>query len=94
MINGTQHDTNGTAFEGPFNAGGPSDIAMLHHYRTKSFQEYISKRLRGRADMTNWNPSNPSPGYEQRVKSAIADYNNALADDGNRQMSGVVDDSA
>jgi CelD/BcsL family acetyltransferase involved in cellulose biosynthesis len=28
------------------------------------------------------------------VKSSVADYNNALADDGNRQISGVVDDSA
>ena len=104
LINGTQHDTNGKAFEGPFNAGGPSDIAVLHHYVTKSFQEYKNKRIRGRADTPNWNPSNPSPEYEQMVKSAIADYNNALArgqdqselqqDDGNRQIPGVVDDSA
>lgn len=94
LINGTQHDTNGKAFEGPFNAGGPSDIAVLHHYITKSFQEYKNKRIRGRADTPNWNPSNPSPEYEQMVNSSIAEYNNALADDGNRQISGVVDDSA
>lgn len=36
---------------GPFNPNGPTDIAVLHHYRTKSQKEYVDKTMRGRADL-------------------------------------------
>jgi hypothetical protein len=28
----------------------PADVALLYHYKTKSFKEYIAKRKRGQAD--------------------------------------------
>lgn len=33
----------------PFNFYGTEDVAVLHHYCTKSYAEHTSKRLRGRA---------------------------------------------
>lgn len=36
----TQHDTSGKAFTGPFNPGGPRNVAVLHHYLSKSREEY------------------------------------------------------
>jgi hypothetical protein len=55
LLNDTpQHDTNGRTFTGPFNPGGPTDIAVLYHYRTKSKKEFHSKGCqRGRADVAN-----------------------------------------
>lgn len=46
-----QQDTNGATFYGPFNPGGPTDVAVIHHYLTKSIKEYWYKScVRGRAD--------------------------------------------
>ncbi len=51
LKNGTaQVDCHGHEFKGPFNLPGSEDIASIHHYITKSFEEYSRKRLRGRAD--------------------------------------------
>jgi Glycosyl transferase family 2 len=53
-----QHkDTNGNRIgdevgqPGPFNPDGPTDVAVLHHYVTKSLKEYVDKTMRGRADI-------------------------------------------
>jgi hypothetical protein len=42
-----QKDTNGKRFTGPFNPHGPTDVAVLHHYRTKSNKEYVAKKKSG-----------------------------------------------
>jgi hypothetical protein len=46
-----QKDTNGKRFTGPFNPDGPTDVAVLHHYESKSRKEYAAKISRGRADV-------------------------------------------
>jgi hypothetical protein len=46
-----QKDTNGKRFEGPWNPDGPTDVAVLHHYERKSYKEYVTKKMRGRASM-------------------------------------------
>jgi hypothetical protein len=51
LTNGTQHDTNGRAFEGPFNPDGPVDVACIHHYFVKSRCEFERKVKRGKADI-------------------------------------------
>lgn len=52
LLNATpQHDTRGGQFFGPYNPGGPTDVAVLHHYRYKSVAEFHHKAcIRGRAD--------------------------------------------
>lgn len=42
-----QHDTSGKQFRGPFNPNGPTDIAVINHYYTKSYDEFIWKRDKG-----------------------------------------------
>jgi len=45
-------DTNGKSLgNSPFNPGGPTDVAVIHHYVTKSREEYIAKYMRGRSDI-------------------------------------------
>ena len=46
-------DTDGTMLlEQPwFNPGGPTDTAVIHHYYTKSLDEYAERCKRGRADI-------------------------------------------
>lgn len=47
---GFPHDTNGKIVNGPYNPDGPTDVAVIHHYNAKSFEEYSWKVARGRAD--------------------------------------------
>lgn len=47
---GTFHDTNGKTINGPYNPNGPSDVAVIHHYFTKSKDEFMKKIERGMAD--------------------------------------------
>jgi hypothetical protein len=47
---GMPHDTNGKLVVGPYNPDGPTDVAVIHHYNAKSFEEYQWKIARGRAD--------------------------------------------
>jgi hypothetical protein len=44
-----QKDTNGKRVTGSFNRDGPTDVAVLHHYHSKSLKEYDAKVSRGRA---------------------------------------------
>jgi len=43
-------DTNGKRFYGPFNTGGPSDVAYINHYHNKTKEDWIERCQRGRAD--------------------------------------------
>ena len=81
LLRGTNHDTNGKSIDGPFNEMGPADVAVLHHYHTKSFKEYVTKRKRGRADEEDLNQVRRSDAYVQAVDSAVANFKNALVDD-------------
>lgn len=47
---GFPHDTNGKIVTGPYNPNGPTDVAVIHHYNAKSYEEYSWKVARGRAD--------------------------------------------
>ncbi len=83
---------------------GPTDTAVLHHYMTKSFEEYKDKKIRGRADLPDWTPSNPGYDYKKMVKQATVDFEDALLNNGNicrsiegrvsGQIPGTFDDSA
>ena len=52
--NKTAVDTDGKQLGNPhwFNPGGPSDVAVIHHYWQKSIEEYSSRCKRGRASVT------------------------------------------
>jgi hypothetical protein len=51
LVNVTdQKDTTGTHFQGMLNPHGPTDVAVLAHYRWKSHNEFLAKRMRGKAD--------------------------------------------
>ena len=54
LVNSTQHDTNNNTFFGPFNPDGPSDVAVINHYWTKSKKEFHHKGcVRGIVDVVN-----------------------------------------
>jgi hypothetical protein len=48
---GHAHDCHGTIVNGPYNPQGTDDIACIHHYFTKSKEEFLLKCKRGRADI-------------------------------------------
>lgn len=48
--NGTMCDTSYEPITGPFHSSGKADVAYIHHYYTKSEQEFREKIERGRAD--------------------------------------------
>ena len=52
LIKGQIHDTNRKIINGPFHPAGDSTIACIHHYYTKSEQEFREKIERGRADIS------------------------------------------
>ena len=43
-------DTNGKFFHGPFNYGGPSDVAYINHYHNKTKEDWELRCRRGRSD--------------------------------------------
>ena len=43
-------DTNGKLFHGPFNPNGPSDVAVLNHYHSKTKEDWMLRCQRGRVD--------------------------------------------
>jgi len=51
LISGHNFDTNMNIVIGPFNYNGDDKIACIHHYYTKSEQEFREKIERGRADV-------------------------------------------
>lgn len=52
LSKGHVHDANQNIFNGPLNPLGDSTIACIHHYYTKSEQEFREKLERGRADIS------------------------------------------
>ena len=63
-------DTNMKGIYGPFNPGGPSDVAVIHHFRAKSIAKYKGKRARGRADI-NCSPPKNSTGARRTMRAII-----------------------
>jgi hypothetical protein len=52
LLGGSTYDTHHNIIDtGPYNANGSDDIACIHHYYTKSEEEFRKKILRGRADI-------------------------------------------
>ena len=103
LRNGTLRiDTNGTRPYKMFNHDGPNNIAILNHYKTKSYAEYIKKRERGRVAAKDWNPDDRHPGYEKRIKEAMDEYVEAMQkynytsyyDDMSSNVTTVYDDAA
>ncbi|GFH56420.1 hypothetical protein CTEN210_12896 [Chaetoceros tenuissimus] len=62
-------DTNGKRLiEEPwFNVDGPSDVAVIHHYYTKSLEEYVSRCGRGRAGQKQNKAKDPSCRSEEEI---------------------------
>lgn len=85
---GTLHDTNNHPFKDPFNTNGPTDVAALHHYRTKSHKEYIMKTKRGRAGTGDIKHSF-LPRAEEAYKKALDPNDNS-----NSIENLIYDDSA
>ena len=61
-----QVDTSGKGFTGPFNRNGPTDVAVLHHYYTKSEEEWHNKGCVRKA-------ANPKAINRCGVKSFVGD---------------------
>ena len=68
----TQHDTSNVLFTGPFNENGPTDVAVIHHYHTKSYGEYVIKRYRGASDTP------VKTFYAGTLNNAIASFERAM----------------
>lgn len=51
LIHGSTYDTNRNIINGPYNENGTDDVACIHHYYTKSEDEFCKKIMRGRADI-------------------------------------------
>jgi hypothetical protein len=47
---GLAMDTNGNRFNGPFNPGGPMDVAYINHYHNKTKEDWELRCKRGRVD--------------------------------------------
>ena len=47
---GPAMDTNGKIFNGPFNPGGPMDVAYINHYHNKTREDWMLRCDRGRVD--------------------------------------------
>ena len=47
---GPAMDTNGKIFQGPFNPGGPMDVAYISHYHNKTKEDWDLRCKRGRVD--------------------------------------------
>jgi hypothetical protein len=48
--NNASMDTNGKVFRGPFNPGGPIDIAYISHFHNKTREDWMLRCDRGRVD--------------------------------------------
>ena len=48
--NNPSMDTNGNRFTGPFNPNGPTDVAYINHYHSKTKEDWMLRCKRGRVD--------------------------------------------
>jgi hypothetical protein len=62
---------------GPFNPGGPTDVAVIHHYLVKSREEYEWKMQRGRADA----PLKRDPSFFDAINATANEVEDASARD-------------
>ena len=62
-------DTTGKRLEREpwFNIDGPSDVAVIHHYYTKSLEEYVSRCERGRADIIQRSDEDVACRSEEKI---------------------------
>ena len=63
-------DTSGHPIVGPFNEKRPAEIAVLHHYHTKSYKEYVHKRMRGRAMLKGYQAEAVRNAQERNIYEA------------------------
>ena len=76
LSNGNQHDCHGHVFKGPFNMLHPSiTIACVHHYFTKTWEEYLLKMERGEADRQDsiTNPKHNKKFFDTHDQNDIID---------------------
>lgn len=45
------HDTNSKEVTGPWNKNGPSDVAIINHYKDKTLEDYKEYKKRGQVDV-------------------------------------------
>ena len=60
-----QRDSTGRICFGPRNTRGPNDVAVIHHYFTKSRGEFEKKRARGKADGAGLRPITEFEEHDQ-----------------------------
>lgn len=51
LLHGNTRDCKGRIVDGPYHHDGDDDIACIHHYFTKSKEEFVRKCQRGKADL-------------------------------------------
>ena len=56
LINGKTFDTSYYPISDPIHSFGKTDVACIHHYYTKSEEEFAQKLIRGRADTEEKRP--------------------------------------
>lgn len=66
-------DTNKKLFKGPFNVGGPADVAYINHYYWKTREDYIIRCERGRATTINPKAFFPKVEYWDAAKTRHLD---------------------
>jgi hypothetical protein len=82
-------DTNGETVKGPFNERIPTDVLVLHHYHSKSIEEYRWRCARGRADIaTAFTETYPACWSEEELLA------NWTKDEANGDQKFDFDDSA
>lgn len=69
-----KRDTRGSVVDGPFNPDGPTDVAVVHHYHTKSAQEWAAKQQRGRADVAVAYPERLPSGDDEVADPSAWDF--------------------
>lgn len=90
------HDSNGKKVRGPFNKKPPTDVVALNHYLSKSYQEYLQKSLRGRADVksTDISVSKRIEEAQQMLADALSKEDLPMGAEPSKLQELVFDDSA
>jgi hypothetical protein len=74
VINGNQHDCHDNIFKGPYNMLHPSDdIACIHHYFSKSWEEYQQKNNRGEINRISTKPKYDKKCFDRHDQNDIVD---------------------
>ena len=63
-------DTTGKRVDGPFNPGGPTDIAVVNHYIIKTREGHTHKKNRGRANTNNSKFLRTNASFNENVKNS------------------------